>query len=370
MLSHELRTPLTPVLATVTAMLDEPEMPLSDPGEVRVTLEMIRRSVELEARLIDDLLDVSRIVHGKLALDRSCVDVHELIHQTIGICRSDLNGKRMRLQVLLSASRSVVEADPARLQQVLWNLVKNAVKFTPEGGTVSIASRDVETNGAGGVPLLAVEVSDSGIGIEQEALPRIFAAFEQGEGTTTRRFGGLGLGLAISQSVVEAHGGSLSAKSPGQGKGSTFTLTIPARPGARIDRDRRTTPASPIDQPLRILLVEDDFNTLRVLSRLLRLRGHEVTTADNVSSARQAFEGAQFDLLVSDIGLPDGTGIELMRHIRSVRPLPGVALTGFGMDDDISRCREAGFTAHLTKPVNFQKLEAAVQQVAADARAR
>ena len=363
-LSHELRTPLTPVLATVTAMLDEPDDPIADLASIRPTLEMIRRGVELEARLIDDLLDVSRIVHGKLSLDRAPVDVHELIHQTLGICRSDLNGKRMRLEISLLAKQSIVEADPARLQQVLWNLIKNAVKFTPEGGTVAIRSRDTEPAEDGSSPRLMVQILDSGIGIEPEMLPRIFDAFEQGEGANDRRFGGLGLGLAISRSVVEAHGGTIEAESPGLGQGSSFTISLPSRADVGI------IPASPAlvplveGQPLRILLVEDDLNTLRVLSRLLKLRGYEVTTADNVASAREKFEEADFDLLLSDIGLPDGTGIELMSLLRKSGPLRGVALTGYGMDEDIRRCREAGFIAHLTKPVDFQKLEATIRQVA------
>ena len=359
-LSHELRTPLTPVLATVTAMLDEPETA----AEIRPTLEMIRRSIELEARLIDDLLDVTRIVRGQLRMDRVAVDVHGLIHQTLGISRSDLHGKRMALELDLAAARHHVRGDPARLQQVLWNLMKNAVKFTPEGGRIRVRTRNVE--GPGGAPRLVVEVADSGIGIEAEALPRIFHAFEQGEVSTNRQYGGLGLGLAIARFVAEAHDGRLTAASPGAGLGSTFTLDLaavaaPARAGRRADRPAEAAPPA---RALRILLVEDDQPSLRVLARLLQQRGCEVTTAISVASALEAGARGDFDLLVSDIGLPDGTGLDLMRQLREVRPVRGIALSGFGLDADLQRSLDAGFLAHLTKPVNFASLEATIRQVA------
>jgi len=367
-LSHELRTPLTPVLATVTALLDVPGTPL----ELRTTLELIRRSVELEARLIDDLLDVSRVAHGKLHLNREVVDTHELVRQTLGICRSDMNGQRTRLELDLDAPRPHVEADPSRLQQVLWNLIKNAVKFTPDGGTLAVRTRNEGTPGAG--ERLVLEVADSGVGIEPEVLPRVFAAFEQGEESTTRRFGGLGLGLAISHAVVEAHGGRLSAASPGRGRGATFTVELEAvAPAATRPKPIAAPAAEPVPvagpvpprRALRILLVEDDRPSLRVMSRLLQQREHTVTTADTLSSALEVGEREDFDLIISDIGLPDGTGWDLMRRLRPRGPVKAIALSGFGMDEDILRSREAGFLEHLTKPVNFQKLEATIQRVTA-----
>jgi PAS domain S-box-containing protein len=361
MLSHELRTPLTPVLATVTAMLDEPETP----AEIRPTLDLIRRSIELEARLIDDLLDVSRVVSGKLALDRSPVDVHALLHQTVGICRSELHGKRMRLSLALSAARHHVFADPARLQQVFWNLIKNAVKFSPEGGAIAIRTRNAGDDGTG--ERLLVEVSDTGIGIEPAALPRIFNPFEQGEDAVTRRFGGLGLGLAIGRSVIEAHGGRLTASSAGRGHGSTFVVELAAERGAPAAAPSvpSAAGAGPLRRGLKILLVEDDPPSQRVMSRLLQQRQHEVTTAGTLATALELGQRQDFDLIISDIGLPDGTGLDLMRQLLSRRPVRGIALSGFGMDEDVRRSREAGFLAHLTKPVNFQALEATIQQVAA-----
>ncbi len=354
-LSHELRTPLMPVLTEVAAMLDDP----ATPEAFRPVLEMTRRNVDLEARLIDDLLDRSRIGQGKLRLDRRVVDAHRLIGHALDICRAGIDEAGLRVVVDLAAARPFVEADPARLQQVAWNLIKNAAKFTPAGGTIAVKTRDDGDR-------LVVEVSDTGVGIDAEVLPRIFGAFEQGEATVTRRFGGLGLGLAISRSLAEAHGGRLGASSPGTGLGATFTLELPsvtAPPPAALDGPPGPAAPGPVG-PLRILLVEDNADTLRIMARLLRGRGHHVTSADGLAHAVAAAEGVDFDLLISDIGLPDGSGLDLIRRIGDPRPIPGIALSGFGMDDDIRRSREAGFAEHLTKPVDFRALEDAITRVA------
>jgi len=365
-LSHELRTPLTPVLMSASALLDDPALT----AELRATMEMIRRSVELEARLIDDLLDVTRISRGKLALAREPTDAHALVRQTAEICRGEVHAGKVRLELDLAAGHAVVDADPARLHQVLWNLVKNAVKFTPAGGTVAV--RTSNPDGPGG---LAIEVADTGIGIPAEALGRIFNAFEQADNTTTRRFGGLGLGLAISRSVVQAHGGTLVARSDGPGLGSTFRVelaTIPAPAPAPAPASPPAGPpppdpraAGPAARPLSILLVEDDRDTLKVMARVLRRRGHRVETAADVRTGAELGAAGRFDLLISDLGLPDGSGHDLMRRLRACRPIPGIALTGFGMDEDARRSREAGFAAHLTKPIDFPKLEGMIYQVAA-----
>ena len=362
-LSHELRTPLTPVLIDVTAMLDTPGLP----ADVRPVLEITRRNVELEARLIDDLLDVTRISRGKLRLNRTPVDAHALIRQAAEICRGDSAAASLRLDLELSASAHHVEGDPARLQQILWNLVKNAVKFTPPGGRVAVCSR----NEPG--PRLVVEVSDTGIGIEPEVLPRIFDAFEQGDAAVTKQFGGLGLGLAISRSLALAHGGLLSVSSAGRGQGSTFTLELPALADSPRPRSAGThsspspTAAAQADcsEGLRILLAEDNGDTLRILSRLLRSRGHTVAAASGVEDALRAAEAdGPFDLVISDIGLADGSGLELMSRLRAARPVPGIALSGYGTEDDLRKSREAGFDTHLTKPVDFSTLEAAIRRVA------
>ncbi len=366
-LSHELRTPLNPILLATSAMLERP----ADPDELRATLEMIRQNVNLQARLIDDLLDVMRIVRGKMPLHWEVADCHRLIDQAAQICRSELFGRSHRLELDLKAAHPLVNADPARLQQVFWNLIKNAVKFTPEGGSIAIRTHDEP--GEDGHGLVAIEVADTGIGIDAEVIPRIFDPFQQGETTITRRFGGLGLGLAICKGIVEAHGGELSVSSPGPGLGTTFRFALPALPapaGPAVEAEGEPDEAPQVrgwDYPssLRILVVEDEPATLRLLARLLRKLGHEVTTADTIEAGTQAIEDRPVDLIISDIGLPDGSGLELIRRaVRRTGGVPAIALTGYGMEEDVRRSREAGFTAHLTKPIDFTKLEAMIQQVA------
>jgi CheY-like chemotaxis protein len=259
----------------------------------------------------------------------------------------------------LAASASHVQGDPARLQQVLWNLIKNAVKFTPEEGSVSIRTRN-----EGDPPRLVVTVADTGIGIDPETLPRIFNAFEQGESSTTRRFGGLGLGLAISRSVVEAHGGTIEVQSPGKDQGATFEVALKtvAPPAPRGSSGPAQT--DEMRPSLKILFVEDDPPTRRIMAQLLQLRQYRVTAVSNLKAALEVGRSEEFDILVSDIGLPDGTGWELIRALSAERPIRAIALTGFGMDDDVRRCQEAGFVAHLTKPVDFARLDELIRSVA------
>jgi PAS domain S-box-containing protein len=367
-LSHELRTPLTPVLATVTAMLDQP----STPGSLRPVLEMIRRNMLLEVRLIDDLLDLARIHGGKLNLHCEVIDAHELIHRVIEICQADLNSAGLQLVADLAARQHDIEVDSIRLQQVLWNLIKNAIKFTPRGGTVTIRSRmgdegsPGETNGK-----LVVAISDTGIGIAPEVLPRIFNIFEQGGITSTRRYGGLGLGLTISRSIVEQHGGRLVAASDGEGRGATFTLELPTVSApARIPSLEPFAMAESTSGPaLRIFLVDDNQDTLNYFSEMLTLRGHKVRTATSLTTALSVASEAEFDLLISDIELPDGSGLQLMSALRSTRAVPGIALSGFGSSDDLELSRSAGFDVHLTKPVEFRKLQEAIQQLAVGTQA-
>ena len=333
-----------------------------DPEEVRPTLEMIRQNVKLQARLIDDLLDVMRIVQGKMPLHWGVSDCHALIEQSVEICQSEVLGKSQELVLDLAAEDHHVNADSARLHQVLWNLVRNAVKFTPEGGRVAVRTRN-EDNGEGHV---VIEVADTGIGIEPHVLPTIFDPFQQGETTITRRFGGLGLGLAICKGVVDAHGGTLAVESEGPGRGTTFRVMLKTMPEPEVEADGEggeAQPPPPLNR-LNILLVEDEAATLRLMARLLKGLGHRVTAAGTVADAWAAFQAGDFDLIVSDIGLPDGTGLDLMRRVKAVRRVPAIALTGYGMDEDVRRSREAGFTTHMTKPIDFTKLEAMIRQVA------
>ncbi|MEY2506258.1 MAG: hypothetical protein QOH01_587 [Verrucomicrobiota bacterium] len=348
MLSHELRTPLTPVLTSVVALEQSADLP----AEMHASLQMIRRNVELEARLIDDLLDLTRISKGKVQLNLEEVDAHVLLRSALEICQADIDKKNLELRTDFKAEKVCLEADPARLQQIFWNLIKNAVKFTPEGGRLEIRTKNRDDG-------LCVEVSDTGMGIDAETLPKIFNAFEQGDRS---QLGGLGLGLAISKTLVETHHGKLIAESDGPNKGATFTAIFPARETTG-DMHRNAAPvAKPAHKAMRVLLVEDHEDTNRSLTQLLRRRGYHVQPAHTVRAALEAASQEQFDVLVSDIGLPDGTGIELMEKLKIDHPIFGIALTGFGMEDDLRKSHDVGFHHHLVKPVDLNRLDALIQQ--------
>ncbi len=354
-LSHELRAPLTPVLIAASQQEEEEALP----PEARQLNELIRRNVELEALIIDNLLDLTKICQGKLELDINTVNSHALIKNVLEICQSEINGKQIDLVLELRAQNCHVRGDSGRLHQVFWNLVKNAIKFTPPMGRVAVRSSNQ------GPGVLRVEVSDNGIGMEKEELSHIFQAF-QGQNPSSRRFGGLGLGLSISQAIARAHRGSLTAESGGKGRGATFVLEVPAMESPFLERplSRLLSGTPPDDHTLRILLVEDHEDSARLIAQLLRKLNYRVTAAGTLRGALQAAESEQFDLLVSDIGLPDGNGLELLGQLRKKWPIQGIALSGFGMEEDVKMSQEAGFVEHLTKPVNFQKLEMAIQRVA------
>lgn len=359
-LSHELRTPLSAVMMSVSALEQEGDIP----ERSCELLSIIKRNVNLEARLIDDLLDITRISRGKLELRKELVDLHEQIHDTVvTCCGSEIQTKGVEISLSLNAARHHVLGDPARLQQVLWNLVKNAVKFTPEGGAVSITTFDGDAGNT------VIEVKDTGIGIDAEALPKIFHAFEQADRDITRKFGGLGLGLAICRALVEMHGGSISAHSGGPNQGATFRVELPPAPAA-TPKHHGLRPSGPLrasngERGVSILLVEDHPDTARAMKTLLNLRGYDVRSAGSIAEALAAADDSTFDVLVSDIGLPDGSGLELMRQLLTRRPVKGIALSGFGMEEDVNRSREAGFAEHLTKPIDLKQLEAAIARVTA-----
>jgi HAMP domain-containing protein/signal transduction histidine kinase len=348
MLSHELRTPLTPVLATALELENEPDVR----PDVRESLQMIRRNVELEARLIDDLLDLTRIDRGKVQLNFEIVDAHMLLQNALEICQPEIDRKHLKPSLNLGAKKVHMRADPARLQQIFWNLINNAVKFTPANGQITITT----TNESG--EKLCVEIADTGMGIEPEALPIIFDAFEQGGRTQA---GGLGLGLAISKTLVEAHKGTITAQSDGQNKGSKFALLFPTSEKVEAQIAPALSPRLAERQPLRILLVEDHEDTNRSLTSLLRRRGYQVKSALTFQSALELSAKEEFDVLISDLGLPDGSGIDLIQKLVSKPPL-GIALTGFGMEQDIRRSREAGFHHHLVKPIDLNKLDSLIQE--------
>jgi len=353
-LSHELRTPLTPVLVTGTAMEEDSTIP----AEARASLRIVRRNVELEARLIDDLLDLTRVNRGKLQMVSEVVAVHDLVRTAIETaCREEAHAKQLNMVLELEAEHDEVWGDPVRLQQVIWNLLRNAVKFTSPGGRIEVKSKNVDQ-------LLVVEFIDNGMGIDAEALPRIFNAFEQAEEAVKKRFGGLGLGLAISKGLVEAQGGRLSAESDGLGKGSKFTLEmVLAEAQIRQKPAPGTMRAEIRPAPLRILLVEDHEDTARIMSKLLRSFDHRVTWASTFATALEAVEADNFDLLISDLGLPDGNGRELIRQAQKKHSIRGIALSGYGMESDVRASLEAGFAEHLTKPVNIVQLQESIQRV-------
>lgn len=353
-LSHELRTPLAPVLTTVQMM--EAESGLSD--DLRESLGLIRRNVEMEARLIDDLLDVTRISRGKLELHITATSVHDAIRNVLATCHGELASRTQHLLLDLSAKRHCVHGDPGRIQQVFWNLVKNASKFTPAGGSITVATRDAPDGG------LAIQVVDTGMGIEPEHLPHIFGAFDQGDRAVTRAFGGLGLGLSISRGLMELHGGSLTADSPGRGQGSTFIARFPPAItfAALSVPDGHDHLSRHGEARCEILLVEDHPDTAHAMARVLKTLGHRVRIAQSVAAALAA-AAEPFDLLICDIGLPDGNGLDLMRQLRASRPVKGIALSGFGMEEDIRKSEEVGFSAHLTKPVDLAQLEAAISRL-------
>jgi two-component system CheB/CheR fusion protein len=362
-LSHELRSPLTPVLALASAW----ERTTSVPAELREDLAVIRRNVELEVRLIDDLLDMTRIAKGKLRLSAEPVDAHELLRHAARTCPADeLAGKRLGLSTDLCATRPFVHADAARFHQVLWNLLNNAIKFTPDGGRITVRTWDAE----GGA--LAVEVSDTGIGIGPDLLPRIFDAFEQGADEVTHRFGGLGLGLAICKALMTAMGGQITAASDGPGRGASFRLLLPTceAPATTRHPAGNDNGVAGRDQPLlrnrplRILLVEDNVDTSRAMSRLLSRIGHHVRTAGTVRAAVDAAREGPVDVVISDLGLPDGSGHDLMRLLRGLGPVRGIALSGYGTDDDVRKSHDAGFETHLTKPTDFQHLLDTIDRLA------
>jgi PAS domain S-box-containing protein len=365
-LSHELRTPLTPVLLTASLLENRRELP----DDVRRDLSTIRRNVELESRLISDLLDLTRITRGKLELDLQDVDLHLIIRAAADICVRESSAP-VRLE--LNAARPTVRGDSTRLTQIFWNLINNAQKFTPPDGSIVLRTSDDAAR-----DVIRIELSDTGVGIDHAVLPRLFSAFEQGEVRAARTQAGLGLGLSISRKLAEAHGGTVTAQSPGRNRGATFVVELPVAVHAPYTPSTTTAPApAPSSsfaahlrasaaqmRPLNVLLVEDHAPTLEVLTRLLEILGHKVTPANSVESARAAAsDNGIFDILISDLGLPDGTGLDVMRHIGPRYAGRAIALTGYGMESDIMATRSVGFAEHLIKPVDLATLQNAIARV-------
>ena len=354
-LSHELRTPLTPVKAGLE-ILDQELSKLDrslDLTDVQETLRMVRNNVDMERVLIDDLLDLSALRHGKLQLDAEPVDLRPLCQQAVDHSESEFAQKQVRLSIDLGSEKVLVLGEPARLHQILNNLLSNALKHTPAGGEVRVSlGRDRKR--------ARVSVRDNGTGIAPEDLDKIFQPFEQVERRGERARAGLGLGLSIARAVAAAMSGRLTALSEGLGRGATFILELPltSRPTAQAPSSSPRQDQPDGGSKPRLLLVDDHPDTLRTLSQLLRRACYHLDTAENIAQAEPLL--AQCEVLVTDIDLPDGDGCELMRLFKARGGRLGIAVTGFGQPEDIRRYEEAGFQCHLVKPIDFQQLLAAI----------
>lgn len=355
-LSHELRTPLNPVLLLASEAADNEALP----ADVRSDFAVILKNVELEARLIDDLLDLTRITHGKLSLDLHPIEIDSVLRDAIATFRGEIEQKKLQLTVQFDSARPLIMGDPVRLRQIFWNVLGNSAKFTPPSGSISVETRSDPESGK-----FVAKITDSGIGMTRDELDRLFNVFSQGE-DASRRFGGLGLGLAISRMLVELQGGTIQADSAGPGLGASFRIEFPLAPCSGANGNPANAVAAiqkhahPAPARRRVLLVEDHEPTRATLTQLLKRRGYEVTSVGTVAAARMIASQTEFDLLISDIGLPDGNGYELIGELRKIREIKAIALTGYGMEQDILRSQGAGFLTHLTKPVRIQTLDTAL----------
>jgi len=372
-LSHELRTPLNAILGYATLMREE------DVGneELLKKIEVIERNALAQKRLIEDLLDTHRIIAGKLRLDVQSVDLGDLIESALDTLRPSAMSKAVRLVKMARGSEVSVRGDPSRLQQVIWNLINNAIKFTPSGGRVTVALERVNSH-------VEICVTDTGIGIDPEELATIFERFKQVESSSTRRYGGLGLGLAISKSLVEMHGGSILATSRGLGQGSSFCVSLPLpalHAGERDHPDRRhpltspprsatqAMPAMPRLEGLKLLIIDDDADSRELLKLALSQAGATVQAATCAADALEAAAASPFDVIISDIGMPEMDGLEMMTRLRSNTDArncqtPAVALTAFAATDDRKRALLAGFDTFLSKPVDPSEVIVVVSRMA------
>src|SRR5947209_2584427 len=365
-LSHELRTPLNAILGWVQVL----RTGKLDAAATARALETIERNSRAQAQLIADLLDVSRIITGKLRLDFRPVELSRIIDAALDGVRPAADARAIQLVVSLAPLASPVLGDSDRLQQVIWNLLSNAIKFTPRDGRVEVRLWEARPNAV-------IQVRDSGIGIRPDFLPYVFDRFRQAESTLTRSHGGLGLGLSIVRHLVELHGGTVEVDSPGEGQGAVFRVSIPLRAAATDEplADRSGPPGERVwDLPgllkdLRVLVVEDEADTRDLLVLALEQCGAEVSAFASVPEALAAFDAATPDVLVSDIGVPFEDGYSLIRKVRARqadqgRDVPAVALTAYARTEDRERALEAGFQTHLAKPVDPSELIAAVARLA------
>src|SRR5271165_5628841 len=367
-LSHELRTPLNAVLGWSNILrLAKPEG-----EELRQGLDTIERNARVQAQIIDDLLDMSRIISGKVRLDVQRVDLPAVLNESIETLRATAEVKGVRLQVVVDPFAGPISGDPSRLQQVFWNLLNNAIKFTPKGGKVRVVLERINSH-------VEVSVIDTGEGIAPEFLPYIFDRFQQGDASTTRRHGGLGLGLAIVKQLVGLHGGDVSVKSGGIGQGAAFIVQLPLIAVYSEPDEERRHPRAALreSQPLpevsldnvHVLVVDDEIDARELVKRLLEMAGATVSMAGSASEAMERILAGRPDVLVCDIGMPGEDGYSLIRRLRDLEErqesvLPAVALSAYARSEDRTKAIRSGFQNHLAKPVELVELLAVVSSLA------
>ncbi|MDI1310675.1 ATP-binding protein [Prosthecobacter sp.] len=368
-LSHELRTPLQAILGWTQILMTGP----CEDQEIRQGLEVIDRNAHAQTRIIEDLLDMNRILSGKVRLDVQRVDLQSVIGEGVEALKPAAQAKKQRLHTLIDPLAPAVLGDPVRLQQIVWNLLSNAVKFTPSGGTITVALQRVNSH-------VEISITDSGAGIPADFLPHVFERFRQFDSSTTRRHGGLGLGLAIVRHLTELHGGTVRARSPGENAGSTFTVLLPlavlhSEPDTSAHQHPASTRASsssltqPLLQQVSLLVVDDEEDARTMLAKTLSMAGAEVTTASSAPQALECLRAHVPHVIISDIGMPGQDGYDLMREIRSHSEeqggqVPAIALTAYTRTEDRIKSIAAGFQMHLSKPADSVELITMVASLA------
>jgi PAS domain S-box-containing protein len=362
-LSHELRTPLNAIQGWATLLRHAG----SSAEDRQRGLEAIERNARSQSQIINDLLDMNRILAGKMHLEVQPMRLHEVIESAVEAVRPSADAKRLRIRTILDSSIGATRGDPNRLQQVMWNLLTNSVKFTPPGGFVQVVLERVNSH-------VEISVQDSGAGISAEFLPYVFDRFRQADATTTRKHGGLGLGLSIVRNLVELHGGSVRVKSPGETLGSTFVVSLPVvsvdASSEHHDKQQQTDLRSiavadlPRLDGVRVLIVDDEEDSRTLLARILQGRGANVVCVNGAPAALNTIKNQRFDVMLSDIGMPEVDGYELMRQIRGLgKPLsqiPAIAVTAYARSEDRQRSLLAGFQMHISKPLETPELIAAI----------
>jgi signal transduction histidine kinase/ActR/RegA family two-component response regulator len=362
-LSHELRTPLNAILGYARLMRGN----ILPEDQVARGLETVERNARWLTQIVDDVLDVSRIVSGRIRLDVQSVELAGVVDNAVATVQPAADAKQVRLQSLIDPRVGPVSGDPDRLQQVVWNLLSNAVKFTPKGGRVQVRLERVNSH-------VEIVVADNGIGIRPDFLPVVFERFRQADSGPTRKAGGLGLGLAIVRHLVEMHGGTVQAESAGENQGATFTVRLPVMSVLPERPQKREHPLAEPRNPLQsladlqgvhVLAVDDEPDALRLLCDVLEAAGARVTTATSVATAMEQVAAARPTVIVADIGMPEADGFELIKRVRTsenagIRDIPAAALTAFARSEDRTRALQCGFEMHLAKPVDPGELVASV----------